>query len=49
MKILKIFLFYLFSLIFLVKSQNNDLKSEEEITILIQPFEDVKPKQLAEI
>ena len=31
------------------KSKVIDLKSEEEITILIQPFEDVKPKQLAEI
>ena len=45
-----IFCFILFSLIFSCeKSKLSDLKSEEEITILIQPFEDVKPKQLAEI
>ena len=45
-----VFCFTLFSLIFSCeKSKLCDLKSEEEITILIQPFEDVKPKQLAEI
>lgn len=45
-----IFCFILFLLIFSCeKSKLSDLKSEEEITILIQPFEDVKPKQLAEI
>ena len=45
-----IFCFILFLLIFSCeKSKVIDLKSEEEITILIQPFEDVKPKQLAEI
>ena len=45
-----IFCFTLFSLIFSCEKSNViDLKSEEEITILIQPFEDVKPKQLAEI
>lgn len=45
-----VFCFTLFSLIFSCeKSKVIDLKSEEEITILIQPFEDVKPKQLAEI
>ena len=45
-----VFCFTLFSLIFSCeKSKLSDLKSEEEITILIQPFEDVKPKQLAEI
>ena len=45
-----VFCFTLFSLIFSCeKSKVCDLKSEEEITILIQPFEDVKPKQLAEI
>jgi archaemetzincin len=44
------FLFYLFSLIFSCeKSKDNAVKNGEEITILIQPFEDVKPKQLAEI
>jgi archaemetzincin len=43
------FLFY-FSLIFSCeKSKDNAVKNGEEITILIQPFEDVKPKQLAEI
>jgi archaemetzincin len=31
------------------KSKDNAVKNGEEITILIQPFEDVKPKQLAEI
>ena len=45
-----IFCFILFLLIFSCeKSKVIDLKSEEEITILIQPFEDVKPKQLEEI
>ena len=45
-----VFCFTLFSLIFSCeKSKLCDLKSEEEITILIQPFEDVKPKQLEEI
>lgn len=45
-----VFCFTLFSLIFSCeKSKLSDLKSEEEITILIQPFEDVKPKQLEEI
>ena len=45
-----VFCFTLFSLIFSCeKSKLSDLKSEEEITILIQPFEDVKPKQLTEI
>ncbi len=45
-----VFCFTLFSLIFSCeKSKLSDLKSEEEITILIQPFEDVKTKQLAEI
>ena len=45
-----VFCFTLFSLIFSCeKSKVIDLKSEEEITILIQPFEDVKPKQLTEI
>jgi archaemetzincin len=45
-----VFCFTLFLLIFSCeKSKLSDLKSEEEITILIQPFEDVKPKQLEEI
>ena len=46
----KVFCFTLFSLIFSCeKSKDNAVKNGEEITILIQPFEDVKPKQLAEI
>lgn len=45
-----VFCFTLFLLVFSCeKSKLSDLKSEEEITILIQPFEDVKPKQLTEI
>ena len=45
-----VFCFTLFSLIFSCeKSKDNAVKNGEEITILIQPFEDVKPKQLAEI
>ena len=45
-----IFCFILFLLIFSCeKSKDNAVKNGEEITILIQPFEDVKPKQLAEI
>lgn len=45
-----VFCFTLFLLVFSCeKSKVIDLKSEEEITILIQPFEDVKPKQLTEI
>ena len=46
----KVFCFTLFSLIFSCeKSKDNAVKNGEEITILIQPFEDVKPKQLTEI
>ena len=42
-----VFCFTLFSLIFSCeKSKDNAVKNGEEITILIQPFEDVKPKQL---
>lgn len=45
-----IFFFFFILLIFSCeKSKDNVVKSEEEVTILIQPFEDVKPKQLAEI
>ena len=45
-----VFCFTLFSLIFSCeKSKDNAVKNGEEITILIQPFEDVKPKQLTEI
>ena len=45
-----VFCFTLFSLIFSCeKSKDNAVKNGEEITILIQPFEDVKPNQLAEI
>ena len=45
-----VFCFTLFSLIFSCeKSKDNAVENGEEITILIQPFEDVKPKQLAEI
>lgn len=45
-----VFCFTLFSLIFSCeKLKDNAVKNGEEITILIQPFEDVKPKQLAEI
>ena len=45
-----IFFFIFISLIFSCeKSKDNAVKNGEEITILIQPFEDVKPKQLAEI
>ena len=45
-----IFCFILFLLIFSCeKSKDNAVKNGEEITILIQPFEDVKPKQLTEI
>ena len=45
-----VFCFTLFSLIFSCeKSKDNAMKNGEEITILIQPFEDVKPKQLTEI
>ena len=45
-----VFCFTLFSLIFSCeKSKDNAVKNGEEITILIQPFEDVKPKQLEEI
>lgn len=45
-----VFCFTLFSLIFSCeKLKDNAVKNGEEITILIQPFEDVKPKQLTEI
>ena len=45
-----IFFFIFISLIFSCeKSKDNAVENGEEITILIQPFEDVKPKQLAEI
>ena len=45
-----VFCFTLFLLIFSCeKSKDNAVKNGEEITILIQPFEDVKPKQLTEI
>ena len=45
-----IFFFIMFSLIFSCeKSKDNVVKNKQKITILIQPFEDVKPKQLAEI
>lgn len=45
-----IFFFIFILLIFSCeKSKDNAVKNGEEITILIQPFEDVKPKQLAEI
>ena len=45
-----VFCFTLFSLIFSCeKSKDNAVKNGEEITILIQPFEVVKPKQLTEI
>ena len=52
MEVLKknIFFIIFISLIFSCeKSKDNAVKNGEEITILIQPFEDVKPKQLAEI
>jgi len=50
MEVYIVFCFTLFSLIFSCeKSKDNAVKNGEEITILIQPFEDVKPKQLAEI
>jgi len=45
-----VFCFTLFSLIFSCeKSKENVIKNQEIVTILIQPFEDIKPKQLAEI
>ena len=45
-----IFCFILFLVIFSCeKSKDNTVKNGEEITILIQPFEDIKPKQLSEI
>ena len=45
-----VFCFTLFSLIFsFEKSKDNAVKNGVAITILIQPFEDVKPKQLTEI
>ena len=45
-----IFFFIFISLIFSCeKSKDNAVKNGEEITILIQPFEDIKPKQLSEI
>ena len=45
-----VFCFTLFSLIFSCeKSKENVAKNQEMVTILIQPFEDIKPKQLAEI
>ena len=45
-----IFFFIFISLIFSCeKSKDNAVENGEEITILIQPFEDIKPKQLSEI
>lgn len=45
-----VFCFTLFLLIFSCeKSKENSAKNQEMITILIQPFEDVNPKQLTEI
>ena len=45
-----VFCFTLFSLIFSCeKSKENVIKNQEIVTILIQPFEDIKPMQLAEI
>lgn len=45
-----IFFIIFISLIFSCeKSKDNALETEEEVTILIQPFEDIKPNQLAEI
>ncbi len=45
-----VFCFTLFSLIFSCeKSKENVAKNQEMVTILIQPFEDIKPMQLAEI
>ena len=52
MEVLKknIFFIIFISLIFSCeKSKDNAVKNGEEITILIQPFEDIKPKQLSEI
>ena len=52
MEVLKknIFFIIFISLIFFCeKSKDNAVKNGEEITILIQPFEDIKPKQLSEI
>lgn len=45
-----IFFIIFISLIFSCeKSKDNALETEQEVTILIQPFEDIKPNQLAEI
>ena len=45
-----VFCFTLFSLIFSCeKSKENVIKNQEIVTILIQPFEDIKPQQLSEI
>ena len=45
-----VFCFTLFLLIFSCeKSKENFSKNEEIVTILIQPFEDIKPQQLSEI
>ncbi len=41
--------FTLISLIFSCEKEKEKENSEKTITILIQPFEDIKPKQLAEI
>ena len=52
MEVLKKIIFFIIfiSLIFSCeKSKDNAVKNGEEITILIQPFEDIKPKQLSEI
>jgi archaemetzincin len=52
MEVFKKYIFYilLFLLIFSCeKSKENVIKNQEIVTILIQPFEDIKPMQLAEI
>ena len=52
MEVFKKYIFYilLFLLIFSCeKSKENVIKNQEIVTILIQPFEDIKPQQLSEI
>ena len=45
-----VFCFTLFLLIFSCeKSKENVIKNQEIVTILIQPFDDIKPQQLSEI
>ena len=52
MEVLKKNIFFIIFILLIFsceKSKDNAVKNGEDITILIQPFEDVKPKQLAEI